>query len=260
MMERDVWNSLRKYTPARIAIGRAGGSLPTQELLDFAWAHAEARDAVKMDLNVEKLAASIERLGVKCLRLESAAGDRDTYVRRPDLGRRLSDARREAIAKLHPPTASPDVALIVADGLSAVAAQEQAVKVLEKLLPMMSASRIAAAPVCVVKNGRVAIEDEIGEMLKATAAVILLGERPGLGTADSLGAYLVYQPKVGKTDAQRNCVSNIREAGLRPEAAAETIHYLLSEALRRKISGVMLKDERVRPMMTEMGNRIGNES
>ena len=214
--------------------------------MDFAWAHAEARDAVKAELDVEKLAGMIEMLGVKCLRLESAAGDRDTYVRRPDLGRRLSDASREALARLNPPTAAPDVAIIVADGLSAVAAREQAVKVLGKLLPMLAGSRVSIAPICVVRNGRVAIEDEIGELLKATAALILLGERPGLGTADSLGAYLVYQPKAGKTDADRNCVSNIREAGLRSDAAAETIHYLLTEAIRRKISGVMLKDERVK--------------
>jgi ethanolamine ammonia-lyase small subunit len=244
-MQRDVWNSLRNYTPARIAIGRAGGSLPTEEVLDFAWAHAEARDAVKAELDIEKLATSIEKFGVKCLRLESAAPDRDTYIRRPDLGRRLSDSSRELLAGLNPPATS-DVALVVADGLSAVAAQEQAVKVLEKLLPMLAASRITVAPICVVKNARVAIEDEIGALLKATAAVILLGERPGLGTADSLGAYLIYQPNQGKTDADRNCVSNIREAGLPPPAAAETIYYLLSESLRRKISGVMLKDERVK--------------
>jgi len=250
-MEKDVWNSLRKYTPARIAIGRAGGSLPTEEVLDFAWAHAEARDAVKMELDVEKLVSLIERLGIECLRLESAAADRDTYVRRPDLGRRLSDRSREIISQLNPPTAAPDVVLIVADGLSAVAAAEQSVKVLEKLLSMLSAARIAVGPICVIKNARVAIEDEIGEMLKATAAVILLGERPGLGTSDSLGAYLVYQPKVGKTDADRNCVSNIREAGLKPDAAAETIYYLLSEALRRKISGVMLKDVRVKSFKSE---------
>jgi len=245
-MERDVWNSLRKYTPARIAIGRAGGSLPTEEVLDFAWAHAEARDAVKAELDTERLATAIEGLGVNCLRLESAAGDRETYVRRPDLGRRLSDESRVGLSQMNPPTTSWDVALIVADGLSAVAAQEQAVKVLEKLLPMLAESRISAGPICVVKNGRVAIEDEVGEMLRATVAVIMLGERPGLGTADSLGAYLVYQPKSGKTDADRNCVSNIRDAGLSPPAAAETIHYLLSEALRRKISGVKLKDERVK--------------
>src|SRR2546421_6141996 len=156
LMEKDVWSSLRKYTPARIAIGRAGGSLPTREVLDFAWAHAEARDAVKMELDVEKLATSIERLGVECLKLESAAVDRDTYVRRPDLGRRLSDLNRETISQLNPPTVAPDVVVIVADGLSAVAATEQSVKVLEKLLPMLSAARIAVGPICVVKNARVA--------------------------------------------------------------------------------------------------------
>ena len=246
-MHRDVWNSLRKYTPARIAIGRAGGSLPTDEVLGFAWAHAEARDAVKAELDLEKLASSIEKLGVSCLRLQSAAADRDTYIRRPDLGRKLSDSSHESLARLNPPAAS-DVAMIVADGLSAIAAQEQAIKVLEKLLPMLEASRITLTPICVVKHARVAIQDEIGQLLNATAAVILLGERPGLGTTDSLGAYLVYQPKVGKTDADRNCVSNIREAGLPPPAAAETIHYLLGEGLRRKISGVQLKDERVKQL------------
>jgi ethanolamine ammonia-lyase small subunit len=246
-MERDVWNSLRKYTPARIAIGRAGGSLPTNEVLDFAWAHAEARDAVKAELELEKLSSSIEKLGVKCLRLQSAAADRDTYIRRPDLGRKLSHHSRDLLAQLSSPAAA-DVALIIADGLSAVAAQEQAVKVLEKLLPMLAASRIVIAPICVVKNARVAIEDEIGHLLQATVAVILLGERPGLGTADCLGAYLVYEPRLANTDANRNCISNIREAGLPPPAAAETIHYLLSESLRRKISGVMLKDERAKAL------------
>jgi ethanolamine ammonia-lyase small subunit len=257
-MEKDVWRSLRKYTPARIAIGRAGGSLPTAEVLDFAWAHAEARDAVKMELDVEKLAAAIEGLGVKCLRLESAAGDRETYVRRPDLGRRLSDGSRRMLEGLNPPTAAYDVAVIVADGLSAMAAQEQAVRVLEKLLPMLSASKFGVGPVCVVRNGRVAIEDEIGELLRAKAAVILLGERPGLGTADSLGAYLIFGPKVGKTDAERNCVSNIREAGMKADAAAEAIGYLLGEAVRRRMSGVGLKDERVRSLRNEDLPRIRN--
>ena len=243
-MQKDVWNSLRRYTPARIAIGRAGGSLPTQEMLEFAWAHARARDAVKAELDVEKLARAIEKLGVKCLRLESAAPDRDTYIRRPDFGRKLSDRSRELLAQSNPPAVC-NVALIVADGLSAVAAQQQTVKVLEKLFPMLATSRISVGPICIVKNARVAIEDEIGEATNASAAIILLGERPGLGTADSLGAYLVYHPKVGKTDADRNCISNIREAGLPPPAAAETIHYLLSESLRRKLSGVALKDDRV---------------
>src|SRR5690349_7249828 len=137
-----------------------------------------------MELDVEKLGTSIEQLGVKCLRLESAAGDRDTYVRRPDLGRKLSDHSCEALRQSNPPAASCYVALIVADGLSAVAAQQQAVKVLETLLPLLASSHISASAVCIVKNGRVAIEDEIGQIMNATSAVILLGERPGLGTAD----------------------------------------------------------------------------
>lgn len=256
-MQRDVWSALRRYTPARIALGRAGGSLPTSEVLDFAWAHAEARDAVQCELDVERLAAEISRLDVECLKLESAAGDRVTYIRRPDLGRKLSDQSRELLKRCHPPTASPDVAIIVADGLSAVAAQEQAGGILSHLLPMLAEKTITLAPICVVKNGRVAIEDEIGQMLSAKSAVILLGERPGLGTADSLGAYLVYEPQIGRTDAERNCVSNIREAGMRAHFAAETIGYLLSEALRRKITGVQLKDERLRAINGETAKKIG---
>src|SRR5258706_4010076 len=235
MMQRDVWDGLRKYTPARIALGRSGGSLPTSEVLDFSWAHAEARDAVHAQLDVGKLVVEIEKLGVKCLKLESAAADRVRYVRRPDLGRKLSDQSR---SELQNHATSCDLALIVADGLSATAAHQQAPKLLESLLPMLKSSGISVGPICIVQNGRVAIEDEIGQLLNAKAAVILLGERPGLGTADSLGAYLVHEPQVGKTDAQRNCVSNIREAGLRPNAAAETLVYLLAEALRRNNSGL----------------------
>jgi len=255
MMQRDVWNGLRKYTPARIALGRAGGSLPSSEVLDFAWAHAEARDAVHARLDVEKLVGEIEVLGVKCLKLQSAAPDRISYVRRPDLGRRLSDRSK---AELQKHSRSCDVALIVADGLSATAAHQQSPKLLAALLPMVKSNGLTISPICIVQNGRVAIQDEIGQLLGAKSAVILLGERPGLGTADSLGAYLVFAPKPGKTDADRNCVSNIREAGLPPTAAAGTIHYLLTEALRRKISGVNLKDERVSALNTESAKKISN--
>jgi ethanolamine ammonia-lyase small subunit len=240
----DSWHGLRRFTPSRIALGRAGASLPTAEVLAFSADHAAARDAVHSVLNLDELTRKIESLSVSTVKLQSAAPDRMTYVRRPDLGRRLSDQSRAALAKLNPPTATCDVALIVADGLSALAAQEQAPKLLQHLLPLLASSGISTDPICVVANGRVAIEDEIGAILSAAVAVILLGERPGLGTADSLGAYLVYEPRVGNSDAQRNCVSNIRPSGLRPEAAAQTLHYLLSESLKRKISGVGLKDER----------------
>jgi ethanolamine ammonia-lyase small subunit len=252
-MNRDIWHGLRRYTPARIAIGRAGGSLPTSEVLDFSFAHAEARDAVHCEMDIEKIAAAIERLGVNCIRLESAADDRIAYVRRPDLGRRLSDRSRELLEQSSPPTASCDIVLIVADGLSAVAATEQGPKLLSHLLPMLTDFSIK---ICVVKNARVAIQDEIGQLLGAKISQILLGERPGLGTADSLGAYLVFSPKPGNTDANRNCISNIREAGLPPAAAAETIHYLLTESLRRKISGVNLKDERARTIAADQSRPL----
>jgi ethanolamine ammonia-lyase small subunit len=251
-MNRDIWHGLRRYTPARIAIGRAGGSLPTAEVLDFAFAHAEARDGVHCELDVEKLARDIERLGVTCIRLESAADDRITYVRRPDLGRRLSDRSRALLQQSNPPTASCDIAFIVGDGLSAIAAAEQAPKVLAHLLPKLTGFTVK---ICVVTNARVAIQDELGRLLGAKLSIILLGERPGLGTADSLGAYLVFDPKPGNTDANRNCISNIREAGLPPAAAAETIHYLLRESLQRRISGVSLKDERQRTL--EIGEHPG---
>jgi ethanolamine ammonia-lyase small subunit len=177
--------------------------------------------------------------------LESAAPDRATYLHRPDLGRKLSDASAQTLAASKSTTA-PDVALVVSDGLSAPAAQRQAVPLLRELLPMLGTSGITVSPVFLVRLGRVAIEDEIGAAIGAKAAVILLGERPGLGSPDSLGAYLVFAPKPGRTDAERNCVSNVRPGGLAFPAAAGTLNYLISQAIRRQISGVALKDERGR--------------
>src|SRR4051812_17999392 len=154
MMQRDIWNGLRRYTPARIALGRAGGSLPTSEVLDFSWAHAEARDAVHAELDVQKISGEIESLGVKCLKLKSAAPDRITYVRRPDLGRKLSDQSRSELQKVN---TTCDIALIVADGLSASAAHQQAPKLLAALLPMLRSSGLSTRPICIVVNARVAI-------------------------------------------------------------------------------------------------------
>ena len=237
----DPWSGLRRHTAARIALGRAGGSLPTAEVLDFAMAHAQARDAVHSELNLDELEAALRPLGLPLIRLQTQAADRTTYLQRPDLGRRLDEPSH---ATLTAPKDSPDVALIVSDGLSALAAQRQAPALLEALLPKLRASRLTLAPIAVVRHGRVAVEDEVGAALSAKAAVILIGERPGLGTPDSLGAYLVFGPRVGRTDAERNCVSNIRPQGLPPAAAAETLHYLITESLRRQISGVALKDDR----------------
>ena len=238
---RDPWSALRAHTAARIALGRAGGSLPTSEVLDFALSHAGARDAVHSQLDPERLGRGLEGLGLPRLLLHSQAADRATYLRRPDLGRRLDDASRRTVAEAH---GDFDVCLILADGLSATAVHEQTPPLLRALVPILQDSRLSLAPLCVVSQARVAIEDEIGQALGARCAVILIGERPGLRSADSLGAYLVFDPEVGRTDADRNCVSNIRPAGLSISAAAGTLHHLITEAIRRRVSGVALKDER----------------
>jgi ethanolamine ammonia-lyase small subunit len=239
----DRWEALRSATPARIALGRAGGSLPTQAWLDFKSAHAAARDAVHCAFNAELLAAEIGTLGAGVVVVDSAAPDRRTFLLHPDLGRRLDERSRYELQEMRR-DAEYDLAIIVSDGLSALAVHRQARPVLELLLPKLKADNWRLAPIVVARFGRVALEDEVGQQLGAQLALILLGERPGLGSPDSLGAYLVYGPRSGNTDAHRNCVSNIRPEGLSIEAAAGTIQYLLNEARRRGLSGVHLKDQR----------------
>jgi ethanolamine ammonia-lyase small subunit len=242
----DPWTALRRHTPARIALGRAGGSIPTSELLDFAMAHAAARDAVRSELDFDALQQALGPAGLSIVRLRTSVPDRPNYLLRPDLGRCLDDASRLALQAVH--SAQPsDVAIIISDGLSAMAAQTHAPAVVKHLVPMLRSTGLSLAPLSLVRFGRVAVQDEIGSMLGVRVALILLGERPGLGTPDSLGAYLVHSPRQGNTDADRNCVSNIRPTGLSPAAAAETLKYLIVESLRKKISGVALKDERVFP-------------
>lgn len=239
----DPWMHLAGLTPARVALGRAGGSVPTRPLLDFQLAHARARDAVQAPFDPRALADQIAALGHPVMRVESAAGDKRAYLLRPDLGRMLSDSSRERLVAEASRGAGWDVVLIVSDGLSALAAHRQAVPTLAALLPELRAAGWRVAPVVVAAGGRVALEDEIGQRLGAQLAVILLGERPGLGAPDSLGAYLVYEPRVGRTDAERNCVSNIRPEGLPPPRAARRLFYLLSQARHHHLSGVRLKDE-----------------
>ena len=237
----DPWRRLRELTPARIALGRAGGSLSTRELLEFQRSHAQARDAVQAPFDPGPIATAISSLGLSTIIAHSAARDHKSFLTRPDLGRRLSDESRRLFSS---PCEWADVAIVVSDGLSALAAERHAAAVMSAFLPFAAREGWLLAPVTVVSHGRVAIEDEIGRLLGAQAAVILIGERPGLSSPDSLGAYLVFDPRPGRTDAERNCVSNIRPEGLSPAAAAATIHYLLGEMLRRRVGGVALKDER----------------
>lgn len=240
----DPWADLKTYTAARIAIGRTGGSLPTRELLDFALAHAGARDAVHAPLDSNRLAEDLNPLGLETLQLATAAHTRQEYLQRPDLGRKLAEDSRKLLQNWIADHQPPDIALIVSDGLSARACHEQVPPLLADLVPRLINAGWKLGPISLLPFARVAVQDEIGSLLQAKLALILLGERPGLGSPDSLGAYLIQNPRPGATDADRNCLSNIRPAGLPIPQAAETLDYLIRESLRRRISGVALKDDR----------------
>ena len=241
------WGSLSAFTDARIALGRAGVSQPTAAHLAFQLAHAQARDAVHWPLDVDGLTRDIEALGLAVLPLHSAAPDRAHYLQRPDWGRRL-DAPSQEVARRHRPadgTEPFDLALVVADGLSALAVQRQVPALLASLLPLLQddpAQSWRIAPVAVVQQARVAVGDEVGACLGARCVVVLIGERPGLSSPDSLGVYLTWAPHPGRSDAERNCISNVRDAGLAPAVAARKLFALLCEARRREISGIGLKD------------------
>jgi ethanolamine ammonia-lyase small subunit len=236
---RGMAARLRALTPARVALGRTGVSLATRDLLDFQRCHALARDAVHARLEAAALARTLGAIaGGSVFRLRSAATDRATYLQRPDLGRRLDDSSRKLMAeRARPGTA--ELAFVVADGLSALAVERHAAPLIEELLPRLHGWKLA--PVCVVEQGRVAIGDEIGEALGAQVAVVLIGERPGLSSPDSLGAYITWQPRPGRTDAERNCISNIRAEGLSYAQAAAQIETILSAARRERLTGVALR-------------------
>jgi ethanolamine ammonia-lyase small subunit len=238
----DPWSHLRRHTAARIALGRTGGSLPTPARLDFQLAHARARDAVLSPFDPRAFAERLRVLSISSvLPALSAARDRPEYFRRPDLGRRLAPESRALLDSLA--TTPCDLVIIVSDGLSAHAVTTQCEPLLAALLPLIRVSRWTLAPIIVARHARVGLQDEIGALLKATISLILLGERPGLGSADSLGAYFIHTPFIAKTDADRNCISNIREAGLPVPAAAAKLHYLLGKAFDLRLSGVQLKDD-----------------
>ena len=238
----DPWTTLRRFTPARLALGRVGASLPTREVLRFALAHAVARDAVHAPFPAEEIKRDVEALGLRALEAASAAPDRETYLRRPDLGRRLSEDSRGRLEADPACEAQPDLVIVVADGLSATAARSHAVPLVAALLHALR-PRPSLAPVVVARQARVALGDAVGTALGARLVLVLIGERPGLSSPDSLGAYLTFDPRHGRTDAERNCVSNIRPAGLAYRAAAAKLAWLITEAFRRRLTGVALKDE-----------------
>lgn len=242
----DAWQVLRQLTDARIALGRAGTSLPTQPQLNFQWAHARARDAVHHSMDLASVQAALEKLGPEVCVLESAAIDRPTYLQRPDLGRALSELSRQRLCqRAAGATTRADLAIVIADGLSALAIERHAARLLETLLPALQNQSITLAPICLVTQARVAIGDEIGEVLGAKMVAVFIGERPGLSSPDSMGIYLSWQPKVGLLDSARNCLSNIRAQGMSDRIAVEKFIFLSTQAMKRKLTGVALKDETV---------------
>lgn len=239
---RDPWKALAARTPARVALGRAGSSLPTREVLSFALAHAQARDAVHARLDRAALASQLQSLGLDTIEAESQARDRTTYLRRPDLGRQLDDASRQRI-EVAVQGKNCDLALMIGDGLSATGVAAHAPELVGALLPHLTSRGLTLGPVVIAEGARVALGDEVGALLRARLVAVLIGERPGLSAADSLSVYVTHAPRPGRTDAERNCISNIRPGGLVPEAAARNLAWLIKAALALQVTGVALKDE-----------------
>ena len=249
----NPWRHLRQFTAARIGLGRSGVSLPTKEMLEFQLAHAQARDAVHTPLDFPALTQQLETLAEQYpllsdeppLKLHSEAVDRMTYLQRPDLGRRLDEASRVLLQQEQQTPEQPfDLALVIADGLSATAIAHNAVPFIQALCEELQADKQPwkLAPITLVEQGRVAVGDDVGELLNAKTVLVLIGERPGLSSPDSLGLYLTWAPVRGLTDARRNCISNVRPEGLNFSEAAHKAGYLLRESRRLQLSGVQLKD------------------
>jgi len=237
-MELDNWHKLKEYTNARIALGRAGNALPTNEVLQFRMAHALAKDAISTEIDILNIKEDAKNIGLTTIFTQSLITNTSEYLRNPNKGRLLND--QSSIQLEDCPEKKSDLCIIITDGLSAEAVNLHAIKLIEQLIPKLRIKNIA--PIIIVKYGRVAISDEIGEILDSSIALILIGERPGLSSPTSMGAYITFNPKKGNTDEKRNCVSNIQPEGLPYELAASKLAYLIDQMLHRKISGVHLKD------------------
>ncbi|AGP45448.1 MULTISPECIES: ethanolamine ammonia-lyase subunit EutC [Serratia] len=255
----NSWDALRAFTDARIALGRTGASLPTGELLKFGLAHAQARDAVHQPFDSDTLAGALQESGWQTLTVHSQAADRTAYLSRPDLGRRLAADSRSLLLGL--PDKAADLLLVVADGLSSKAVHRQALPLLQALRPYLDLLGLSVAPVVLAHQSRVALGDDIGECLRAKAVAILIGERPGLSSPDSLGIYLTWGPNTRRRESERNCISNVRPEGLDYPQAAFKLAWLLEQAFQRGLTGIELKDEsdnpalygRVLPLHSQLG-------
>ncbi|MBB1090503.1 ethanolamine ammonia-lyase subunit EutC [Rhodopseudomonas palustris] len=234
------WSEWRKVSPARLALGRVGTGLPTHEVLRFGWAHAMARDAIHAALDAPKLAATLQQLGWVTAQTRSHAPDRVTYLRRPDLGRVLDPHEGARLRALD--IAAGNICIVIGDGLSSIAVERHAAPLLAALQPLLPAE-LAGSPVVIATQARVALADEVADVLKSRLSIMLIGERPGLSSPDSLGIYITHAPFSGRSDADRNCISNVRPEGLSYAAAAFKLAWLVREALGRGLTGVNLKDE-----------------
>ena len=236
---KDFWEPLKALTHARIALGRAGNALPTAEWLKFKMAHSQARDSVWCELDTPLLKDQLQIPEDQWVEVQSQCQNKQEFLLRPDLGRKLGAGFQEALPKYE----SIDCALVLADGLAAQALHRHAQCFTSKFLELLPQRGLKSGPVVVARYARVALGDAIGESLKARSVIVLIGERPGLASSESLSVYFTYQPQVGKTDAQRNCISNIQDRGLPPEHAAEMAALLLDQSLKKQLSGVDLKME-----------------
>lgn len=241
VIQADEWTSLKQFTNARIALGKTGISIPLKEQLKFKVAHAQAKDAVYSVLDAPVLLQQLSDANLPAIQVYSNAANRDIYLQRPDFGRSLHPDCKAILAQnARTPV---DIAIVIADGLSAIAVNKNALTVTTLLAAQMKSSGYLLAPIVLAAQARVALADEIGELLKARLTIILIGERPGLSAYESMSAYITYNPRPGTTDESRNCVSNIKQDGLQPRAAAQKIMGLVNEAFRLQLTGVILKDE-----------------
>ncbi|MFY7890110.1 MAG: ethanolamine ammonia-lyase subunit EutC [Spirosomataceae bacterium] len=236
IIQEDNWSFLKNFTKARIALGNVGGALPLNEVLDFRLAHAKAKDAIFSELAVNELSEALANLGVSPMILKSNIENRNQYLTRPDLGRTLDAISSEILREQ---VTEPDIVFVLVDGLSANAVNNHALAVLERILPLLKTH--FTYQVVLVKQGRVAIGDEVGELVKAKFTALFIGERPGLSSPQSMGIYTTYAPQKGLTDERRNCISNIHPDGLSYEMATQILYYLIEQSFLRKISGVDIK-------------------
>lgn len=241
----DPWQGLRRYTDARIALGHTGAGLPTSEWLRFSLDHARARDAVHLPFQKEKLKAELEQMELKTVMVHSLAETRAMYLINPDKGRRLDEESCGRLTALS--DEKHDLAIVIADGLSSTAVHKQAVPLVKCLLPYLERLNLKLAPVVLAEQSRVALGDEIGQLLQAKAVAILIGERPGLSSPDSLGVYFTWSPNLNRLESERNCISNIRPEGLPHDRAAFKLAWIIEAAFSLQLSGIKLKDQSDNP-------------